>query len=257
MNRSTAIFATILGLFLWSEYSGWACTSVLVSRGASKKGVPLISYSCDGEFHPLIRIIPPADYPAGEMAEIRGWRKVLGKIPQVAHTYKVVGLMNEHQLALGETTFGGREELINPDGMFQYFPLMLITLQRAKTAREAVRVMTGLVEEYGYGSEGESISIADKEEAWLLEIVGTGPGGKGAIWVALRIPEGLVCATANMSRIRTFPLGDPENCLYEPRVIDFAVQKGYFNPKSGKPFDFSRAYNPPTEEQVRYFARIQ
>jgi dipeptidase len=255
MNRSTAIFATILGLFLWSEYSGWACTSVLVSRGASKKGVPLISYSCDGEFHPLIRIIPPADYPAGEMAEIRGWRKVLGKIPQVAHTYKVVGLMNEHQLALGETTFGGREELINPDGMFQYFPLMLITLQRAKTAREAVRVMTGLVEEYGYGSEGESISIADKEEAWLLEIVGTGPGGKGAIWVALRIPEGLVCATANMSRIRTFPLGDPENCLYEPRVIDFAVQKGYFNPKSGKPFDFSRAYNPPTEEQVRYSAR--
>lgn len=255
MNRSLLILLTAAGLLSWSTYPGPACTSVLVSKGASHKGVPMISYSCDGEFHPLIRIIPSADYPAGEMAEIRGWRKVLGKIPQVAHTHKVVGLMNEHQLALGETTFGGREELINPEGMFHYYPLMLIALQRAKTAREAIAVMTGLVGSYGYGSEGESISIADRDEAWLLEIVGTGPGGSGAIWVALRIPEGMVSATANMSRIRTFPLNDPENCLYDPRVIEFAVKKGYFNPKSGKPFDFSRAYNPPTEEQVRYSAR--
>jgi len=232
-----------------------ACTSVLVSKGASKTGAPLISYSCDGEFHPRIRIIPAARYQPGEMAEIRGWRKVLGKIPQVSHTYKVMGLMNEHQLSLGETTFGGREELINPDAMFHYYPLMLITLQRARTAREAIKVMTGLVEKYGYRSEGESISIADKKEAWLLEIVGTGPGGKGAVWVTRRLPDGMISATANMSRIHTVPLNDPRNCLYSKNVIDFAIQKGYYKPGSGKPFSFSRAYNPPTEEQIRYSDR--
>lgn len=232
-----------------------ACTSVLVSKGASKTGAPLISYSCDGEFHPRIRIIPAARYQPGDMAEIRGWRGLLGKIPQVSHTYKVMGLMNEHQLSLGETTFGGREELINPDAMFHYYPLMLITLQRARTAREAIKVMTDLVEKYGYRSEGESISIADKKEAWLLEIVGTGPGGKGGIWVAIRIPDGMVSATANMSRIHEFPTDDPGNCLYSKNVISFAVDKGYFIPVSGKPFSFSMAYNPPTEEQIRYSDR--
>jgi dipeptidase len=166
-----------------------------------------------------------------------------------------VGLINEHQLAIGETTFGGRPELVNKDAMFHYYPLMLITLQRAKTAREAIDVMTSLVEKYGYCSEGESISIADKKEVWLLEIVGTGQGGKGAVWVAIRIPDGMVCAHANMSRIREFPLDDPENVRYSKNVISFAVEKGYYNPKSKKPFSFSEAYNPPTEEQVRYSSR--
>jgi dipeptidase len=255
MKKSLLLTTLFMLLFSPAKELTRACTSVLVSRGASKKGTPLISYSCDGEFHPHIRIIPAARYKPGEMTEIRGWRGVLGKIPQVSQTYKVVGLMNEYQLALGETTFGGRKELENPQAMFHYYPLMLTTLQRARTAREAIRVLTGLVEKYGYRSEGESISIADKEETWLLEIVGTGPGGKGAVWVAIRIPEGMVSATANMSRIHEFPLEDPDNCLYSKNVIRFAIEKGYYNPESGKPFSFSRAYNPPTEEQIRYSDR--
>jgi hypothetical protein len=128
---------------------------------------------------------------------------------------------------------------------------MLIVLQRARTAKEALKVMTDLVETYGYCGEGESISIADTEEAWLLEIAGTGKGGKGAVWVALRVPDGMIGATANMSRIHSFPMNDPENCIYSKNVIDFAVEKGYYNPNSGKPFRFSEAYNPPSEEQIR------
>jgi dipeptidase len=215
----------------------------------------MISYSCDGEFLPSPRIIPAADYKPGDMEIIRSWTGIKGKIPQVPHTYKVVGMMNEFQLAIGETTFDGRKELVNRDGLFHYYPLMLLTLRRAKTAREAIKVMTDLVEKYGYGSSGESISIADKEEAWLLEIVGTGQGGKGAIWVAVKIPDGYVSATANMSRIREFPLNSPDKALYSKNVISYAIKKGYYNPKSKKPFSFSAAYNPPTEEQVRYSAR--
>ena len=240
---------------LFPQNKAEACTSILVSKGASRNGAPLISYSCDGEFHPRLSMIPAADHQPGDMYEIRGWGPPKGKIPEIPHTYKVLGLMNEHQLALGETTFGGREELINPDGLFDYYPLMLITLQRARTAREAIEIMTGLVKEYGYCGEGESISIADKEEAWLLEIAGTGKGGKGAVWVALRVPDGMIGATANMSRIHQFPKDDPENCLYSDNVIDFAVEKGYYNPDKGKAFSFSEAYNPPTEEQIRYSDR--
>jgi dipeptidase len=232
-----------------------ACTSVLVSKGASKDGSTMISYSCDGEFHPRPSIIPAADHKPGDMFEVKTWRGVKGKIPEVPHTYKVVDLINEHQLAIGETTAGGRPELVNRDSMFHYYSLMLIMLQRAKTAREAIDVMAELVEKYGYASEGESISIADKEEVWLLEIYGVGKNKKGAVWVAMRIPDGYVCATANMTRIKEFPLNDPENCRYSKNVIDFAVEKGYYNPKSKKPFSFQAAYNPATEEQVRYSSR--
>jgi len=246
----------ILSLLVWGMGPApRPCTSVLVGKDASVGGVPLISYSCDGEFHPILRIIPASDHEPGAMAEVRGWRGVRGRIPQVLHTHKVLGLMNEHQLALGETTFGGRPELINPDGLFHYYPLMLFALQRSTTAREAIRVMAELVERHGYASEGESISIADHQEAWLMEIVGTGPGGKGAVWVAVRIPNRGVCATANMSRIHTFPLDDPERCLYSRNVISFAVGKGYYDPDSEQPFSFSRAYNPATEEQIRYSDR--
>ena len=232
-----------------------ACTSVLVTKGASEDGSTIITYSCDGEFHARLRMIPAADHEPGSMVEVADWNGLKGKIPQVAHTYKVVGLMNEFQLAIGETTAGGRAELVNPDAMFHYYPLMLFALQRAKTAREAIGVITGLAEEYGYASEGESISIADKEEVWLLEIFGTGKGGKGAVWVAVRIPDGMVCAHANMARISEFPLDDPENVLYSKNAVSFAIEKGYYNPKGGKPFSFTDAYNPPTEEQVRYSAR--
>ncbi|MBN2356328.1 C69 family dipeptidase [candidate division KSB1 bacterium] len=255
MKRWTTLLSIFYVLTLMVAPYGQACTSILVSKGASKSGVPLISYSCDGEFHPHLRMIPAADHQPGDMYEVRGWRGLKGKIPEIPHTYKVFGLMNEHQLAMGETTFGGREELMNPDGLFNYYPLMLITLQRAKTARQALEVMAELVQEHGYCGEGESISIADTEEAWLLEIVGTGKGGRGAVWVAVRIPDGQISATANMSRIHGFPMNDPDNCIYSKNVIEFAVEKGYYEPGSGKAFSFSKAYNPPTEEQIRYSDR--
>ena len=246
------LFMLILFVFTSDMFP---CTSILVTKGASAKGAPMISYSCDGEFHPHLRITPAAKYKPGEMVEIRGWRGVLGKIPQVPETYKVIGLMNEFQLAIGETTFGGRKELISNKGIFHYYPLMRIALQRAKTAREAIIVMTSLVEKHGYRSEGESISIADKHEAWLLEIVGPGKDGIGAIWVAIKIPDGMVSATANMSRIHEFPLNDPENVLYSENVISFAVKHGYYDPEKDGNFSFSKAYNPPTEEQIRYSSR--
>ncbi len=232
-----------------------ACTSILVTKGASVDGSTMISYSADAEFHPRPRIIPAADHKPGSKKEIRGWRGVLGHVPEVRHTYKVVGLMNEHQLAIGETTFGGRTELKSNKGIFHYYPLMLIALERAKTAREAITVMTSLVEKYGYISEGESISIADKNEVWLLEIVGPGKNRRGAIWVAVRIPDGMVAAHANMSRIHRFPLNDPDNARYSKNVIKYAIKKGYYNPKSNKPFSFSNAYNPPTHEQVKVAER--
>ncbi len=253
--RIRKFLSLIIFMVLSFSMAIYPCTSILVTKGASKKGAPMISYSCDGEFHPHLRVIPAAKYKPGEMVEIQGWRGVLGKIPQVTETYKVVGLMNEYQLAIGETTFGGRKELINSEGIFHYYPLMLITLQRAKTAREAVDVMTGLAEKHGYRSEGESISIADKHEAWLLEIVGTGKEGKGAIWVAVKIPDGQVSATANMSRIHEFPMNDPENVLYSKNVVSYAVKHGFYDPKKDGKFSFSRAYNPPTEEQIRYSSR--
>ncbi|MCK4890399.1 MAG: C69 family dipeptidase, partial [Candidatus Aminicenantes bacterium] len=246
------LFMLILFVFTSDMFP---CTSILVTKGASEKGAPMISYSCDGEFHPHLRITPAAKYKSGEMVEIRGWRGVLGKIPQVPETYKVIGLMNEFQLAIGETTFGGRKELISNKGIFHYYPLMRIALQRAKTAREAIIVMTTLVEKHGYRSEGESISIADKHEAWLLEIVGPGKDGIGAIWVAIKIPDGMVSATANMSRIHEFPLNDPGNVLYSENVISFAVKHGYYDPEKDGNFSFSKAYNPPTEEQIRYSSR--
>ena len=233
----------------------FACTSILVSKGASKTGSPIITYSCDGEFHPILRLFPAADYKPGEMLELSNWYGQKYYITQVEHTYRVVGLMNEHQVAIGESTWDGRPELENTKGYFDYYTLMLIALQRSKTAREAIDVMTSLVDEYGYASTGESFSIADKEEAWIMEMIGPGEGGKGAIWVAIRIPDGYVSAHANMSRIHEFPLNDPENCIYSKNVISFAIEKGYYDPSKGKPFSYSDAYNPPTEEQVRYSAR--
>ena len=232
-----------------------ACTSILASRGATEDGSVIITYSCDGEFHPHLRYVPAEDHEPGTFHEIKHWDgKVLGKIKQVEHTYAVVGLMNEHQVAIGETTFDGRMELENPDGLLHYWTLMQLALQRSKTAREAVRVIGELVDEYGYRSTGESISIADKKEAWLMEIIGPGPGGKGANWVALRIPEGYISCTANRSRIGEFPLDDPDKCMYSERVIDFAVEKGFYDPGSGEPFNYTDAYCPPTPQRLLYTA---
>lgn len=247
----TILILSLVAMKQWTE----ACTSVLVTKGASKDGSVIITYNCDGEFLPHLQYIPAQNHKPDEYIEIRGRDgKLRGKIRQVPHTYAVVGLMNEYQLAIGETTFGGRKELRNPDGLLHYWTLMNLALQRAKTAREALKVMTDLVDEYGYVSSGESFSIADANEAWIMEMIGPGPGGKGAIWVARRIPDGYVSAHANMSRIGQFPLNDPQNCLYSKNVISFAEEKGYYNPKSGKPFSFRYAYDPPTPESLRYCA---
>jgi len=229
------------------------CTNLLVTKGASADGSVMITYTCDGEFHPRLRYHPAADYEPDEWLEIKDWHgKVHGKIKQVEHTYAVVGLMNEHQLAISETTFDGRAELENPDGLLHYWDLMRLALQRAKTAREAINVITDLVAEYGYRSTGESISIGDRNEAWILEIIGPGPGGEGAHWVALRIPDGYISCHANKARIGEFPLDDPENCLYSEDVVSFAIEKGYYDSASGEPFRFCDAYCPPTPKNRRY-----
>ena len=229
------------------------CTNLLVTSGASADGAVMITYTCDGEFHPRLQSIPAADYEPGSFFELKDWSgKVRGKIAQVPHTYAVVGLMNEHQLAISETTFDGRTELQDPDGLLHYWDLMRLALMRAKTAREAIGVMTDLVGQYGYRSTGESISIADPHEAWILEIIGPGPGGKGANWVAVRIPDGYVSCHANKARIGEFPLNDAENCLYSKDVVSFAIEKGYYDPASGKPFRFCDAYCPPTPKNRRY-----
>ncbi len=230
-----------------------ACTNILVTKGASEDGSVIITYTCDGEFHPHLRRYPAADYKPGEWLDIKDWSgKLRGKIKQVEHTYAVVGLMNEHQLAISETTASGREELVNPEGLLHYWDLMRLALQRAKTAREAITVMTNLVDEYGYRSMGESISIADTQEAWLLEIFGPGPGGAGAEWVAVRVPDGYISCHANQARIAEFPVDDPENCIYSKNVISFATEKGYYDPSSGQPFRFRDAYCPPTPRSCRY-----
>lgn len=231
----------------------YACTNILVTRGASKDGSVIITYACDGEFHPHLQYSPAADYEPGDSIEITDWSgKLRGKIPQVSHTYAIVQLMNEHQLVIGETTFGGREELRNPDGLLNYWTLMHIALQRARTAREAINVITNLIDEYGYRSMGESISIGDKKEAWILEIIGPGAGGKGAEWVAVKVPDGYISCHANKSRIGKFPLNDSKNCLYSKNVISFAIEKGYYDPSSGKPFRFCDAYCPSTPKNRRY-----
>lgn len=226
--------------------SGFACTNLLVGKKASTDGSTMITYSADsyalfGELYHW----PAKKYSNGEMLKVYDWDsgKYLGEISQVSETFNVVGNMNEHQLTIGETTFGGREELINTEGIIDYGSLIYITLQRAKTAREAIKVMTDLVNEYGYYSGGESFSIADSNEIWVLEMVGKGKGVKGAVWVAVRIPDDCISAHANQARIQQFPLNDPQNCIYSKDVISFAKSKGYYKGNDAE-FSFAKAYNP-------------
>jgi dipeptidase len=223
-----------------------ACTGILVGKKASADGSVMISYAADS--HTLYGEMyrwPAAKWPAGAMLDVVEWDsgKPLGRIPQVEQTWSVVGNMNEHQVAITESTFGGRPELVDTAGMTDYGSLIYIALQRAKTAREAIRIMTGLVAEYGYCSSGESFSIADKNEAWIMEMIGKGPGRKGAVWVAIRIPDDCISAHANQSRIQQIPFGDKENCLHAPDVVSLAREKGYFEGKDSD-FSFAKAYNP-------------
>lgn len=223
-----------------------ACTNILVTKGASKDGSTMISYSADSHvLYGALYFRPAADYPEGAMVKVYDWDggKFRGEIPQVRHTYQTVGNMNEHQLSIAETTYGGREELVDPNGIVDYGSLIYMTLQRAKTAREAIKVIDELVQTYGYGSSGESLSIADPNEVWIMEIIGKGEGNKGAVWVALKVPDGYICGHANQARITNFPLNDPENALYSKDVITFAREKGYFKGKD-KDFSFCDAYAP-------------
>jgi dipeptidase len=230
-----------------------ACTSIIVSRGASKDGSVMITYSADAPFMPKLLRVPGGTFPKGTMVDVKGWEndQIRGQVAQAPTTYTVVGLMNEHQLSLGETTTGGRRELVDRKGQLDYDGLMMLTLQRAKTAREAITTIDALCKEYGYGSSGETFSIADKDEAWMMELIGKGPGVKGIVWVAARVPEGYITAHANMSRISTFPLDDPENWKYSPDVVQFAIDKGFYKSDSGKPFSFRDAYHPDQSASMK------
>jgi dipeptidase len=244
--RSAPVVLVTLAAALVVERPAHACTSIIVSRGASKDGSVLVTYSADAPFMPRLLRVAGGTHPAGSTVEVKGWEDehVRGKVPQAGRTFTVVGLMNEHQLSLGETTTGGRGELVDPKGLLDYDALMLLVLQRAKTAREAIALVDSLCREHGYGSSGETFSIADKDEAWLMELIGKGPGGKGIVWVAARVPEGSITAHANMSRITTFPLNDPDHWRYAPDVVKFAIEKGYYKTETGKPFSFRDAYHP-------------
>ncbi|MBR4212471.1 MAG: C69 family dipeptidase [Bacteroidales bacterium] len=223
-----------------------ACTNVIVTKGASADGSCMVSYAADShQLYGELYFHPARDWARGEMLNVYEWDtgRYLGQIPQVAHTFQTVGNINEHQLIIGETTFGGRAELEKPNGVVDYGSLIYITLQRARTAREAIRVIDDLLQTYGYASSGESFSIADKDECWIMEIIGKGDYEKGAVWVAVRIPDGYVCAHANQSRIHHFPLNDPENCLYAKDVISFARKAGFYS-GSDADFSFCDVYNP-------------
>jgi len=250
------LIAIILGLGLWSGTT-FACTNFLVTPGASVNGTAMITYAADAHvLYGELYFKPATDYPPGAMLDVYEWdtNKFLGRIPQLSHTYSVVGNMNEHQVAIGETTYGGRPELRDTTGIIDYGSLIYITLQRARTAREAVKVMGELVAEHGYYSSGESFSIADPHEVWILELIGKGTEmvtkkgktynkNKGAVWVAVKIPDGYVSGHANQARIQQFPLDDPDNCIYSPDVIDFAREKGYYE-GSDADFSFSDTYAP-------------
>ena len=243
--RTTLAAAMAASLLFAAGNRSEACTNVIVTRGASADGSCLVSYAADSHWlYGELYFKPQADWATGSKLKVYDWDsgKYLGEIEQVPHTYKTIGNMNEHQLIIAETTFGGRHGLNNPDAIMDYGSLIYITLQRARTAREAIRLMDELTQKYGYYSEGESFSIADKEEAWIMEMVGKG-AEKGSVWVARRIPDGYISGHANQSRITTFPLNDPENCLYSEDVISFARKMGWFDGKDEE-FSFRDAYCP-------------
>jgi len=231
-----------------------ACTSYLVSKGASVDGSTMITYAADSHtLYGELYFMPAADHLPGEMRDIHDWDsgKYLGQIEQISHTYTVVGNMNEHQLCISETTWGGRKELRDPNAIMDYGSLIYVTLERARTARQAIETIGDLMERYGYHSSGESFSVADRNEVWIMEIIGKGPDKKGAIWVARRVPDGYVCAHANQARIRMFPLNNPATCLYEKDTIQVAREKGWFTGKD-KDFSFAAAYAPADFGALRF-----
>ncbi len=239
-------FATIVIMTVFPEARLFSCTNFLITKGASADSSTMITYAADSHvLYGELYYRPAMDYKPKTKFKVYEWDtgEYLGTISQVSHTYAVVGNMNEHQLAIGETTYTGREELQDTTAILDYGSLMYITLQRASTAREAIIIMDELLSEYGYYSTGESFSISDPDEVWIMELIGKGVGNKGAVWVARKVPDGYICGHANQSRIATFPLDDPENCLYSEDVISFAREKGYFDGED-EDFSFCDAYAP-------------
>lgn len=252
-KKSLTAVAASVALFL-APTEAQACTSFLVGKNASADGSAFITYNQDdyGMFGRL-HYLPAAQHAKGEMRKIYDGdtNHYHGEIAEAPYTYAVMGYINEHQVGITETTFGGRSELEDPKGIIDYVSLMTIALQRSKTAREAIRVMTSLVQEYGYASEGESFSIADPNEVWILEMIGKGPKEKGAVWVAIRIPDDCIACHANQSRIHQFNMKDKKNVMYAKDVISFARKKGYFTGKDAD-FSFADAYAPADFSAIRF-----
>lgn len=232
---------------LLASSGAFACSNLIVGKKASVDGSVLVSYNADdyGMFGYLCHY-PAGTHPKGTMRQIYDWDSGVyhGEIEEAPVTYNVIGNINEFQLSIGETTYGGREEMVDSTGILDYGSLIYVTLQRAKTAREAIRVMTSLVEKYGYNSEGETFSICDPNEAWIMEMQGTGAGSKGVVWVALRIPDDAICAHANQSRIGKFNMKDKKNVLYSKNVISYARKMGWFNGKDSE-FSWKNTYAFP------------
>jgi dipeptidase len=257
----TFAWITTIALFLALAPDGRACTNYLVSKGASSDGSTMITYSADSHtLYGELNFIPAGEHVEGTWIDVYEGDsgKYLGKIPQARRTYQVVGLMNEHQVAIGETTFGGRQELMDPKAVVDYGSLMNLALQRGRTAREAIQVMTSLVADYGYASEGESFSVSDPNEAWILEMISKGPDRRGAVWVAWLVPDGYVCAHANQPRIHRFPLqkanhffDKKQTVFHAPDVVSFAREKGYFKGADSE-FSFADAYAPADFEARRF-----
>ena len=236
-----------ISLFFISAMSASACTNFIVGKGASTDGSVICTYNADdyGMFQNLCHY-PAAKHAPGEMRRIVDWdtNAYHGEIPEAPETYNVIGNINEYQVTIGETTYGGREEMVDPEGILDYGSLIYVTLQRSKTAREAISVMTTLVETYGYNSEGETFTICDPNEAWIMEMMGMGPGSHSAVWVAIRIPDNAISGHANQSRITTFDMKDKKNVLYSKNVVKYARKMGWFSGKDSE-FSWNAAYAKP------------
>ena len=253
LQKVLSVVAVSTALLL-SPTDAEACTNFLVGKKASADGSAFITYNQDdyGMFGRL-HYLPAAHHAKGAMRKIYDGdtNHYHGEIAEAPYTYAVMGYINEHQVGITETTFGGRSELEDPKGIIDYVSLMTIALQRSKTAREAIQVMTSLVQEYGYASEGESFSIADPNEVWILEMIGKGPKEKGAVWLAVRIPDDCIACHANQSRIHQFNMKDKKNVMYAKDVISFARKQGYFTGKDAE-FSFADAYAPADFSAIRF-----
>ena len=260
MHKSYLTLLLSIAFAVIPAFEGNTCTNVIITKGASKDGSTLVSYAADSHYlFGELYYHPAADWKPGSLLKVYEWdtNKFLGEIDQVPHTYQTVGNMNEKQVIITETTWGGREELMDRRGRIDYGSLIYIALQRASTAREAIQIIVDLANEHGYASEGETFSIADKNEAWIMELIGKGTrirngvnADKGIVWVALRVPDGAICAHANQARIGGFPLNDPDNCMYAKDVISFARNRGYFE-GADEEFSFKKAYGPADFGTVR------